>query len=77
MHTRTHTDTRAQTYARTRARTHTHTHTHTQHNPPPASGGGLTAPDGGCVCYCLRTGFSSSQGKLVRMIEFSQEKVRL
>ena len=30
---------------------------------------------GGCVCYCLRTGFSSSQGQLVRMIEYSSEQV--
>lgn len=32
--------------------------------------------DKGCICYVLRTAFSSSQGKLVRMIEGSTEKVR-
>jgi cation-transporting ATPase 13A1 len=32
-------------------------------------------PDDGVLCYVLRTGFSSSQGKLVQMIEFSQETV--
>jgi cation-transporting ATPase 13A1 len=32
-------------------------------------------PDGGALCYALRTGFSSSQGELVRMIEFSTQSV--
>ena len=34
-----------------------------------------TTPDGGCLCYVLRTGFSSSQGELVQLIEFSTQKV--
>lgn len=41
--------------------------THHVKRPPP--------PDNGVVCYVLRTGFASSQGALMRMIEFSQEQV--
>ena len=30
-------------------------------------------PDGGCLCYVLRSGFLSAQGELMMMIEFSQD----
>ena len=33
------------------------------------------APEGGCICVVLRTGFGSSQGELMQMIEFSTATV--
>ena len=33
------------------------------------------SPDKGCLCYVLRTGFGSSQGSLVQLIEFSTQSV--
>ena len=35
----------------------------------------ITTPNEGCLCYVLQTGFSSTQGKLMRMMEFSSEQV--
>eukprot|EP00940_MAST-03C_sp_MAST-3C-sp2_P002306 g2306.t1 len=32
-------------------------------------------PNGGCVCYVLRTGFSSAQGEMMQLIEFSMDTV--
>jgi cation-transporting ATPase 13A1 len=37
--------------------------------------GNVDTPDGGILCFALRTGFRSSQGALMRMVEFSTDKV--
>ena len=42
---------------------------------PPASDSLILSPDGGCIATVLRTGFSTQQGKLVRTIIYSTERV--
>ena len=43
-----------------------------QQTAGPASAAFLTTPNGGILCRVVRTGFDSSQGNMVRMIEFSR-----
>ncbi|VDO74514.1 unnamed protein product [Schistosoma curassoni] len=46
-----------------------------QFTPPSKSTNSLKAPDNGCICFVLRTGLSTSQGRLLKTIMYSVKAV--
>ncbi|KAI9204679.1 uncharacterized protein BJ171DRAFT_505077, partial [Polychytrium aggregatum] len=42
---------------------------------PPQSTSSINTPDDGCLAFVLRTGFATEQGKLVRTIVYSTERI--
>ncbi|KAH8861205.1 Manganese-transporting ATPase 13A1 [Schistosoma japonicum] len=46
-----------------------------QFTPPSKSSNSLKAPDNGCICFVLRTGLSTSQGRLLKTIMYSVKAV--